>query len=307
MNDTCPPDGCHLEQGFGENATSFYAGDGLKGHPGRDKSCGYGTTVLSPVSGVVSGTFTPAQPASDGYVAVFVVVETALETFEFCAGHLSEVSVRLGQKVTKGETVLGKEGNKGVVYAGGTLITLAMQAKGDKRGSHRHYQKRVVTKVKKRTGGTPCLSNSNGYYKTDQGQLLQWALPENGYNSCVDYSKSLFVSQLALGSEGYEVILLQRALEMPTNLQTGHFGPETQARLNAWQVMRELGAAGVVGPKTRDILNSIYGQLEDSPQPDPLKVIQNAVDAVANSPGAPIEVRRGILDLVKSIIKNLFT
>lgn len=305
MKDICPPDGCSLQQGFGENATSFYADDGLMGHPGRDKACGYGTPVLSPVSGVVSGTYTVAQPASDGYVAVFIVVETALEIFEFSIGHLSEVSVRLGQVIKKGD-MLGKEGNKGVVYAGNTLITLAMQKAGDKRGAHRHYQKRVVKKVKKR-GTARYLTNSKGPYKTSDNQYLEWVLPGNGFNSCVDFSKSLFTKQLVQGMTDYQVVLLQRALKLPEASQTGFFGPATLEALSIFHDATGLGRAGVVGPKTRDLLNARYGQFEDPIPPTSNPVVEKAkkeVEAVANAPGISTEERRGLFSWLTSFING---
>jgi hypothetical protein len=48
--------------------------------------------------------------------------------------------------VAKGE-VIGTEANHGPVYEGNMPITLAMQAVGDKRGAHRYYQKRPLTKI----------------------------------------------------------------------------------------------------------------------------------------------------------------
>lgn len=305
MKDTHPADGCSLEQGFAENATAFYKGDGLAGHPGRDKTCGYGTPIYSPVDGLVYTLFTPERPASDGYVAIYILVKTKLELFEFTIGHCSKIAVTIGQQVKKGD-LIGYEGNKGVVYVGQTRITLAMQAAGDKRGSHRHYQKRVVNAAKKRTG-VHVLTTSKGTYRTPDGEYLEWAFPGNGFNSCVDYSTPMFTKSLKYDSENYEVFLLQRALGLPLSSQTGYFGDKTRQALLTLQKKNGIDQTGTVGPKTREFLNARYGQLEDPIlSPDPMvENAKDAVEAVANAPGISVEERRGFFNWIGSFIKSL--
>lgn len=211
-------DDCRRFQGFGQRANGAYEAMGLDGHPGIDEGCGYGSPVHSPVSGTVIGTHTPAKPASDGYTAVYILCQTRLETFEFAIGHLSEVLVEVGQKVRKGDPI-GREGNKGLVYSGNTRITLAMQKAGDKRGSHRHYQKRVVTEVARPARGVRYLTNAKGSVRSPSGGFYQWTLPDNGFASCTDFTKPLFTRSLSLGSRGYDVTLLQRALDLPADQQ----------------------------------------------------------------------------------------
>lgn len=253
-------DGCTLNQGFGENANGAYAA--YKGHPGVDTACGYGTDILSPVTGVVSALYTPEKPASDGYVAVYILVQTKLETFEYNVGHCSKVFVKLGDKVTKGQ-LIAQEGNKGLVYQGDTLITLAMQKAGDKRGAHRHNQKRPLHAVLKRATNGEYLTNSKGYFRGSNGEYYEYALPYREYASCVNFLLPLFHSTLQKGSEGYEVKLLQKAIGVPEDLQTGYFGDYTDAKLRSFQLSNGLESVGICGPKTRDFLNARYGQLED--------------------------------------------
>lgn len=255
-------DGCRQDQGFGANATAFYRSTGLAGHPGIDRSCGYGSEILSPVNGTVISLFTPERPASDGYTAIFILCRTKLEWFEFSVGHVSQIAVRIGQEVKVGD-LLGYEGNKGVVYSNGQRITLAMQWAGDRRGSHRHYQKRVLNRVRRSSWGTPVIRDARGVYRDSEGFLYAWADPKNRFASCVDPTAPVFTRQLERGSQGYQVTLLQRAIGMPESLQTGIYGPKTAEAVRAYQVANGLSAVGIVGPQTRALLNSTFGQLVD--------------------------------------------
>lgn len=295
-------DHCTLEQAFGGEAADAYTKLGLFGHPGRDTSCGYGSDIHSPVSGVVCGVFTPEHPASDGYVAVYILVTTKLETFEYCIGHMSQVLVKVGDQVKKGD-LLGKEGNKGYVFANGVQITLAMQAAGDRRGSHRHNQKRVVYEIQF-TGQGTYLENAKGLVTSPRNWFYVWALPHNGYNSCVDFSLPLFNRDLQQGDTGYDVRLLQKALGVD---QTGNYGPKTLAAVQDFQLAHALSPAlGVCGPQTRALLNSLYGQLEDPQEPvqPPVQapapvvtpqVVAQATEALAGIQSLPVAYQPDLL------------
>lgn len=282
---------------------------GLDGHPGIDEGCGYGSPVHSPVSGTVVATHTPQKPASDGYTAVYILVETALETFEFAIGHLSEVIVKVGDKVRAGDPV-GREGNKGLVYAGPTRITLAMQKAGDRRGSHRHYQKRVVTEVTRPARGARYLTNAKGSVRSPSGGFYQWALPNNGYASCTDFTQPLFTRSLSFGSRGYDVTLLQRALGLPTEQQTGFFGPATQTALAAFQSTQGIDPAnGYFGPITRGVMNDLYGPLEDPQRPqelaDAAKQVKALSQAVELTIALPAEAQPPFLDRIALALTDL--
>jgi hypothetical protein len=254
-------DGCTINQGFGFSANPSYHSAGYLGHTGRDTSCGFGSDITSPVDGIVFATYQPERPARDGYRAVYILTRTALEWFEFSIGHMHTVDVKVGQRVKKGDK-LGTEGNHGVVYQGGQLITLAMQAAGDTRGSHRHNQKRPVIERAKRTKAT-ALTNSKGLYRSEAGNYWEYALPDNGYAGCVDYTLPLFNRDLYFGRSGYDVVLLQRALGMPPELQTGFYGPKTMASLGEWQKANGITPfAGYCGAITRKLLNTRYLPME---------------------------------------------
>jgi Putative peptidoglycan binding domain/Peptidase family M23 len=252
---------CVEGQGFGQNFNPSYHAGGLLGHTGRDVNCGYGTPIGSLCDGYVYSTFPIEHPASDGYTAVFTLVETPLELFEMSYGHVSHIDCFIGQHVHKGD-VLAKEGNHGTVYVGNILITLAMQAAGDQRGSHRHYQKRLLKKVRRTDPTKRYLQTAEGlYYDGFYYEILNY---DNGFNGCVDWTAPLFIRLLTLLSKGYDVYLLQKALVregFATFEPTGYFGLLTYNAVKSYQRAHDLNPVGNVGPLTRASLNKTYHQL----------------------------------------------
>lgn len=257
----CPKNVCSVAQTFGENATSEYSSDGLRGHPGWDIHCGYGTTIVAPFDMYAYSVIGKDSPllGPEGYTQIGAIVETDLETFEWIIGHCDPLC-KIGP-VKKGD-VIGTEANHGPVWDGQTQITLAMQQAGDKRGAHRHYQKRPVVKVPATSGGT--YLNSYGFYKDQQGNYYKVYMPNNGYNGCVDWMAPLFSRSLVVGSIGYDVYLLQKALikeGFATFQPTGNYGLLTFAAVRLFQKAHNISALGIVGPNTRALLNSNYFQL----------------------------------------------
>lgn len=250
---------CYVGQGFGKNYNPSYHDGGLLGHTGVDVNCGWGTPIKSLTDGLVYSTYPVEYPASDGYTAVFVITETALETFEMSYGHVSEIDCVIGQKVQKGDAI-AKEGNKGTVYSGNTLITLAQQAAGVRDGHHRHYQKRPVVKIKQMSGRM--LYTAQGVYRDEQGNYYQVFDYNNGFNGCTDWSVPLFNRNLAFGMSGYDVYLLQKACVKEgcaTFNPTGFFGVLTVAAVVRLQQKNNISPTlGYCGPITREYLNNTY-------------------------------------------------
>lgn len=181
---------CRETQGFGQNANSSYAGYGFKGHTGYDESCGYGSTIVAYKTGIVYKIIDDQHPANDGsgYWAVCMLVWENGEWSEWQYGHCSEILVKEGQWVLAGDDI-AKEGNRGRVFAGGREITLAMQKAGDKRGSHRHIQKRPVERVDSNesrgqylTAWSPGIPSA---YRDVEGFYYKVKYPNNGYAGCV--------------------------------------------------------------------------------------------------------------------------
>lgn len=256
---------CAEGQGFGQNFNPSYAAGGLLGHTGIDVNCGYGSPIEAICAGLVYTTFPIDKPASDGYTAVFTLVTTPLEIFEFSYGHVSEIDCQIGQQVNVGD-VIAKEGNHGTVYAGNVQITLAMQAAGDHDGHHRHYQKRPVIKTKaladvlKYMG----LSDAQGWYQDAEGYYYQTYAYSNGFNGCVDWTLPLFPRNLMIGMSGYDVYLLQKAIVLEgcgSFNPTGFFGVLTLAGMMKLQAKHGISATGFCGVLSRGYLNSTYSQL----------------------------------------------
>jgi len=255
---------CTIGQGFAQNANEFYRSNGLRGHTGVDESCGYGSPIHSYVSGEVIAVYTPENPAGDGFTAVYILCKTPLETFEFSVGHCSKIHVKVGDVVKEGDHI-ADEGNKGVVYSGGQRITRSMQANGDKRGSHRHVQKRVLRASKEMKRYKAYLRNAGGVYSDKDGNYYELVDYTNGYHGCVDFTKPLWRRDLFQLRRGYDVELLQRALVLQGYADfepTGYFGNLTRQALAKFQ--KEAGltpSVGYCGRLTRRVLNSIYNQL----------------------------------------------
>ena len=251
---------CTIGQHFGANATSFYSSEGLRGHPGIDESCGYGSDIKAYADGIAYSLYTPQKPASDGYTAIFTICETPLEVFELAYGHVSDITVAIGATVRKGQ-VIGKEGNKGVVYSGGQLITLAMQRAGDTRGSHRHGQKRPLKRVKDYGRYDIPLRTAKGIYRDAEGFAYIHADPNNGYAGCTNFAGDLWTRNLAPFMSGYDVYLLQKALVLQgyaDHEPTDYYGTITMGAVMAFQREAGLAPVGLFGPQTRAMLNAVY-------------------------------------------------
>lgn len=134
------------------------------------------------------------QPALDGsgYWAVCAIVERGGQFFEFQIGHLSRIDVKEGDMLEPGQ-IVGLEGNTGQVFSGEVRITLAMQRAGDRRGSHRHYQKRPVVRIAADSFSGSFLTSFSRIspapkYVDPQGFRYVTPLKQfrNGFNGCVD-------------------------------------------------------------------------------------------------------------------------
>ena len=253
---------CTLQQGFGGNATDTYKKGGLLGHTGEDESCGYGSSVhFYHDEGYVYKVLTKENPANDGsgFTGVFIIIDNGIEVFEALYGHCNP-TVTVGQKVKKGD-VLGTEANNGEVYSNGVRITLEMQKAGDTRGSHRHYQERILKKLPQFKAGLKYISAPTGeaYFKDG----FWYAIPyyENGYNGCRNPLLPLFNRTLTIGMSGYDVQCLQNFLKARGFFQgesTEFFGTKTLASVIAFQKANTITPAlGVCGPTTRALISSL--------------------------------------------------
>lgn len=178
---------CRDTQGFSKNANSSYAGDGLSGHTGRDRTCGYQSNIESLWKDeLVYKLLTPANPYNpDGFTGVFTIVELDGELFEFLYGHCSDITVAEGEKMAPGR-VFAKESNHGRVFSGGQACSESQKLTGC--GSHVHYQKRLVKKVLHTMPGKQYLTHPlKGLYRDDDGYWYEIINYDNGFNGCVNF------------------------------------------------------------------------------------------------------------------------
>lgn len=183
---------CTISQKFGDNANPLYSGQGFKGHTGVDEQCGYGTDVYALKKGWVYKVLDADHPANDGsgYWAVFIIAPDVDGKYcEWQIGHLSYIRCEPGDPVEPW-TIIGREGNHGDVYQGATRITKAMQDAGDHRGSHRHWNKKLLVrqtpKERNSTGGAHLTSYGQGAYQDLEGKYYRVLDYANGYNGSVD-------------------------------------------------------------------------------------------------------------------------
>lgn len=261
------PDHCTVTQGFGGHGNASYTAQGLMGHPGVDTEGLYGSLIRSPVEMAVYKILTKENPAHDGsgFTGVFGIVDDGIECYEYLIGHCDPI-VSVGQVVKMGD-LIAREANHGPVYFKGIPITLAMQAAGDQRGHHRHNQKRPVMKVQHTQPQFSYLSvysdgPAGAIYRDLQGYYYQIWSHNNGFNGCIDPTKSVFERDLTIGATGYDVFVLQNILVregVATFTPTGYFGNLTAAALKKLQdkvgIMPDVG---YFGPKTRTILQAKY-------------------------------------------------
>lgn len=251
-----------IAQKFGENFNNSYAQYGMKGHNGIDYDGGYGCVVHSVFDReYVYKILTVDAPANDGsgFTGVFTIVDNGIEVFEVLYGH-GDPLVVVGQICHRGDAIM-REANHGLVFSGGTQITLEMQKKGDKRGCHVHLQKRILRKDKVIKPSTQYLSDFHGNLLCIDGYYFAIPFYNNGFKGCVDFTLPLFQKDLMLGSKGYDVGMLQRFLIARGFMQgevTEYFGQITIKAVAAFQKVNNiLPLGGYFGFKTRALVNKI--------------------------------------------------
>lgn len=199
---------CTIAQKFGENANPLYNGQGFKGHTGVDEACGYGTPIYALKSGWVYKILDADHPANDGsgYWAVYIIAPDANGKYcEWQIGHVSKILCEVGDPVYPW-TVIAEEGNHGDVYYGSTHITKAMEDAGDHRGSHRHWNKKILTRQtayeREAKGGVhlTAFGPTGSVYVDNQGYVYLVEDYNNGYNGSVDPMKDLVDGYLALNA-----------------------------------------------------------------------------------------------------------
>lgn len=169
-----------MTQPFGVNYNSSYKEMGLKGHPGIDYFFGYRKPIVAAVDGKVSAIRKAYNP--NVYSAVYQIIDLEKVSYEVSYGHLCEIYVKEGDYVKKGQ-IIGLEGNFGLSYSNGVLVSKEEKATG--KGSHLHFQARLCQLVKERDKKKTYLRNSKGYI-TKYRKYYEVIDYDNGFNGCID-------------------------------------------------------------------------------------------------------------------------
>src|SRR5215213_5037084 len=83
-------------QKFAGNANPYYAGVGLKGHPGLDLHKAYDASILASHDSYVYKILNNNNPDTSKYRAVCTIIESNGQIYELIYGHLNNIYVRVG-------------------------------------------------------------------------------------------------------------------------------------------------------------------------------------------------------------------
>lgn len=231
----------NISQLFGVNRAVYEAKIGTPGHNGldfivRDAKRGYGTPIISATSGKVTKVFDSMTDTRGA--GIYIQQTNGNEIIETVYWHLSEIIVKVGERVTEGQ-VIGLMGNNGFVMPKPTPDR-------PYDGTHLHFAVRRYINH---------FSKNNDYRGFIDPTPLLFSVGEK-LPIRLDYN--LFV-----GRGGDSVSWLQTILkiEFPdiTFEPIGYFGNQT--RLAVIRLQTKYGITpswGYVGPKTRDFLNKKY-------------------------------------------------
>lgn len=261
-------------QPFSTNYISYYAEDKLLGHTGIDMFSYHGATIYCAVDSIVTGVGNKDNPDPMRYRAVYTLVDDVEGgvAYEVSYGHLGVIYPQAGDVLKVGDKI-GTQSNTGDVGSGGSKITKEMKLAGSTKGSHLHFQVRLLKKVEKKDPKNKTLTDVKGKAVMKDGCYFEVPNYKNGFRGCVDpepffngeyaYKKPftqtikevfypVITQTLRYGSRGTQVKLLQKKLGIT---QDGVFGVQTEKAVRAYQKEKKLVVDGIVGPKTRAKLN----------------------------------------------------
>jgi murein DD-endopeptidase MepM/ murein hydrolase activator NlpD len=223
----------HITQTFGVNARNGIYDS--KGHSGVDYTTGgYGEAVESIVRGVceVTRIYKQGDDSRIHYWAVYTQVKVGNKYHQVSYGHLSDIKVKVGDKVRLGD-VIGLEGNGGTVVSGGKRVTEKERLNGSQKGHHVHFSVYPVDK---------------------SGKKIDFSYNKRGtIDPSQFYKKSdVILPTLRKGNRGIAVKFLQLALSKHRYRLTsdGVFGPKTERKVIAFQKKSRLVTDGICGKAT---------------------------------------------------------
>lgn len=243
-----------ISQNFAQNANTYYAEGGLKGHSGSDMVQKYLAPIFASADSYCYSVINKDNRDLMRYRAVYTLIEDSGVWYELSYGHLMDIYAVPRTFLKKGDKI-GLEGNTGDVASNGKKVTAS--EKGTGKGSHLHLQLRLVKPVDKKDKKKKYIYDEKGILKY-QGKFWEIPLYNNGYKGCIDSApfwakeKELITQTLKYGMRGDQVKLLQKKLGIEAD---GVFGAGTEKAVKAFQKKHKLTVDGIVGKLTSQILN----------------------------------------------------
>jgi len=204
-----------ITQKFGGNANPSYQSDGLIGHTGVDSVTFYDDVIHLSQNGKVYKIINRDNKDLSRFRAIFQLVNGEngyTDCTEVCYGHCNKINCSLGELSTG--TPIATEGNSGMVYVGGHMVTKDEKEKGSKAGTHIHFQIRPVMRTNQYDACKNYLSSQEEIsvpHKDGLGNYYEIPLYQNGYNGCIDpepFFSGMFAGDVEIISK--EITLLQK-------------------------------------------------------------------------------------------------
>ena len=260
-----------ITQKYAENANTYYAESGRKGHGAWDIVGMGDKTIYASTDSYVYSVRNRNNPDLMVYRAVYTLVEDSGIFYELVYGHCSDIYVQTGQSLKRGDK-LALEGNTGNVASGGIKITADMKRRGSMAGAHLHFQLRLLKPSEKKETGKKYLAGDDLKTFKKDGLYFEILNYKNGYSGCIDpepfivletakpsliteilnFGKFEFTRNLKYGSRGNDVRMLQTLLHI---IPDGIFGYQTEKAVKEFQAKNGLIVDGIAGANTFYKLN----------------------------------------------------
>lgn len=233
----------YFGQRFGANQVSFYRDMGMPGHNGIDIPARDGQTIRASHDGVV--TFA----GEDGSGGLGVVIRTDKE-YEYEGGsafyktiywHLKtgSIIVKASQKVKAGDKIAEADNT------------------GRSTGTHLHFALKPI-KQGEAEWVWENIEQNNGYKGAIDPEPYFIGKYAEDIGSIITPIKDFFTKTLKYGMKNDEVLKLQKKLSYKYNITPdGIFGRKTLQAIREFQKENGLIDDGIVGARTREILNQI--------------------------------------------------
>lgn len=181
-----------ISQKFGGNANTYYAENGLRGHPGTDIYKGYNAWIVASHDAYIYKIVNKNNPDLSRYRAVHTLFQDEGQYYELVYGHCNNIYANIGDTVVA-DSLLASMGNTGDVYSQGLPVPVSQRSKPPYPGTHLHWQLRPVLLSKTAEADkqyldteTPTGTRQDALYQDSNGNYYEIPDFGNGFNGCTD-------------------------------------------------------------------------------------------------------------------------